>query len=110
MQELTSARETVQVHTHVHTNLSIGHLSVEHLHLCVDVIPLLVGAERAVVPHEEVQRGVQAADVVGASHPCLLLPTAGQRGHAVATVRVARGNDKHVVRNGLERKKRNNNK
>ena len=90
--------------THFHTSsyLCIGHLSVEHLHLGVDVISLLILIQGPIVPHEKAKCWVELPDIVCPPDPCLFLTV---RSKAVATMRVACSYNEHIVWDGLEGKK-----
>ncbi len=55
--------------THCLAHLRVGHVLVEHLHLGVDVLLLLIFVQRAVVPHEKSESGVELANIVHPSHP-----------------------------------------
>ncbi len=54
-------------------HLSIRHVQVEHFHLGVNVLLLLMFIQRAVVPHEKLESGVELADIVRPSHPFVLI-------------------------------------
>ncbi len=82
----------------LYPHLWVGHVLVDHLHLGVDVVSLLVLIQRPVVPHQQLECRVKRTHVVRASQPCRLV-----RGQAVATVRVAGGNNKHIRRNDLSK-------
>ena len=81
--------------------LDVGHGSVTHLHLGIDIVPLLRCVQRAIVPHDQLQSRVEWADIVRSSQPSVLLMGC----QTVATVRIAGCHNKHVLRYGLKGKK-----
>ena len=86
-------------HTHISLYLYTGHLSVEHLHLGIDVVSLLVLIQGTIVPHQEMESWVELAHIVCSPDPGFLLIVGGK---AVATVGVARSHNENIVWNGLE--------
>ena len=48
------------------------HFTSQHLHLGIDVVPLLVLIQGTIVPHQELQGWVETADIVGPPHPRLV--------------------------------------
>jgi len=86
-------------HTHKSTHLCIGHISVEHLHLGIDIVSLLALIQGAIVPHQEVEGWVELSDVVRPPYPGLFL-TVGSK--AVAAVRIACSHNEDIVWNGLQ--------
>ncbi len=70
---------------------------VDHLHLGVGVVLLLMFVQGAVVPHEELEGGVQRSHVVRSPHPGPV------RGETVSSVRIAGSHNEQVLRDGLKK-------
>ena len=90
------------LHSHISSHLWIGHLFVEHLHLGIDVVSLLVLIQRAIVPHEKVKGWVKLPNIVRPTDPGLIRTVGGK---AVATIGVTCSHNKHIVWDGLEEEK-----
>ena len=79
--------------------LHIGHLLIEHPHLCTNVIPLLFFIQGPIVPHQKTEGWMEQPNVIWSSNPSLLLTVGGK---AVATLRITCSYNKHIVWDGLE--------
>ena len=81
--------------------LRIGHISIDHYQLCLNVISLLRFIQRSIVPFEEFECGMKGLHTVVSSHPSLIGGTR-MESKAVPSVRITRCYNENIPRNRLE--------
>ena len=101
LQQAKKCHSTNFTHSYIYssTHLCIGHISVEHFHLGIDIVSLLVLIQGAIVPHQEVEGWVELPNVVRTPYPGLFLTNVGSK--AVAAVWIACSHNEDIVWNGL---------